>query len=619
MEKNQSFLVEEVLPQITEVTRPMCEPVSWTIEEDLGQSVESLGEGAARVPTVRFDVGQLMQWPDINSAGVMICGFMLESEMFLLGSVRRAAEPVSVATKSEMLTPVFAGGGGGVVAVVAPLVVVEAVTSRVSVLPVVGSDILTGLSVAAGGADQLLLGSGDILDKVGHGAGQSGVRTFKLREVRNIVFSWMRPVAVLTSQFFLSDEGEDVEMPLHINDGRAFQQRKVDFNYVNICPQMTEGIQSVGPTENRWDGHRILDILCWLCKWMNTQKLDPRYGMWERSGHDKWKLCTGTVPRSIQYPVGNSELSCTPCLRGLGGTTGSVDRKGQNDDDADWFNGNPNRVGGSVITGTDVTVAQYCSYIRGILTKDWALGNRPAVEVSVLGYPPGRVKNTDNKDTAWIRLTCVWLYKCQAGWIVMSSNRFTPVVTRPRTIEEVPSHSSESFLKRVSDSHLDKLYDLPESIIQDVMGLQALRPSAAVCKVMTIPDSNCVRIVTPDEHVNTGFHEILIYDMGQEEWPQVPLSEIGCLRLDWPKDLFAFVGRYQLELEQMRKVCRDRFGASASGTCPTFRLTSVNTWLCITSIWHSYGGARLTGVRFGRGHHRTVWTTCAEHTILQSR
>ena len=102
VEKNQSFLVEEVLPQINEVTRPMCEPVSWTIEEDLGQSVESLGEGAARVPTVRFDVGQLMQWPDINSAGVMICGFMLESEMFSLGSVRRVAEPVSVATKSEM-------------------------------------------------------------------------------------------------------------------------------------------------------------------------------------------------------------------------------------------------------------------------------------------------------------------------------------------------------------------------------------------------------------------------------------------------------------------------------------------------------------------------------------
>ena len=96
-------------------------PFPWMIEEDLGQSVESLCEGTARVPTVRFDVGQLMQWPDINSAGVMICGFMLESEMPSLGSVWRAAEPVSVATKSEMLTPVFAGG---VVAAAAPLVVV---------------------------------------------------------------------------------------------------------------------------------------------------------------------------------------------------------------------------------------------------------------------------------------------------------------------------------------------------------------------------------------------------------------------------------------------------------------------------------------------------------------
>ena len=207
MEKNQSFLVEEVLPQITEVTRPMCEPVAWMIEEDLGQSVESLCEGTAGVPTVRFDVGQLKQWPDINSAGVMICGFMLESEMPSLGSVWRAAEPVSVVTKSEMLTPVFAGGGGGIAAA-APLVVLETVTSRVSVLPTVGSDIRTGLSVAAGGADQLLLSSGDILDKVDHGAGRSDVRMVpvehlsRLGEVRNIVLSWLRPVAVLTSQFF---------------------------------------------------------------------------------------------------------------------------------------------------------------------------------------------------------------------------------------------------------------------------------------------------------------------------------------------------------------------------------------------------------------------------------
>ena len=114
----------------------------------------------------------------------------------------------------------------------------------------------------------------------------------------------------------------------------------------------------------------------------------------------------------------------------------------------------------------------------------------------MLEYPPVLVKCSDDTDTAWIVLRCVWLYKFLAGRIEMSSNRLTPVATRPRTIEGVPSNSSASFLKHVSESNLDKLYDLPESI-QDVMGLQALRPSAAVCKVMTIPDSNCVRIVSP--------------------------------------------------------------------------------------------------------------------------
>ena len=92
---------------------------------------------------------------------------------------------------------------------------------------------------------------------------------------------------------------------------------------------------------------------------MNTQRLDPKNGLWESSRHDNGILGTGTVPRSVQYPVGSSEFSCSPCSRGLRDATGSVDRNGQYDDDADWFDGNPNWVGGSVITGTDATVAQY--------------------------------------------------------------------------------------------------------------------------------------------------------------------------------------------------------------------------------------------------------------------
>ena len=104
--------MEEVLPQVTGVIRPMIEPVSETTDEDLGQSVEVHREGTARVPTVKFEAGQLMQWPDIKSDGLMIRGIMLESEMSPVGSVWRTAGPVSVAAKSEFTT-VFDGGGGG--------------------------------------------------------------------------------------------------------------------------------------------------------------------------------------------------------------------------------------------------------------------------------------------------------------------------------------------------------------------------------------------------------------------------------------------------------------------------------------------------------------------------
>ena len=74
----------------------------------------------------------------------------------------------------------------------------------------------------------------------------------------------------------------------------------------------------------------------------------------------------------------------------------------------------------------------------------------------------------------------------------------------------------------------DRLYDLVKDI-PDVMGL---RPIAAIVKVMSVPDSLCVRIVTPDDHVNIGFHEVLIHDLEDEELLFITLSELGCLRLD---------------------------------------------------------------------------------------
>ena len=39
--------------------------------------------------------------------------------------------------------------------------------------------------------------------------------------------------------------------------------------------------------------------------------------------------------------------------------------------------------------------------------------------------------------------------------------------------------------------------------------------------------------------------------------------------MDWPKTLFTFRSRYQFDLDQMRKDCRERFGSTHSGTCTT--------------------------------------------------
>ena len=101
----------------------------------------------------------------------------------------------------------------------------------------------------------------------------------------------------------------------------------------------------------------------------------------------------------------------------------------------------------------------------------------------------------------------------------------------------------------------------------DVMGLRALRASAAIVKVMSVPNSQCIRVVAGDDHVNIGFHEVLFHDMEEENLPFVALSELNCLRQVWPKPLFVFMSRYQHDLERMRTECKERFGCTQSGNC----------------------------------------------------
>ena len=100
----------EAGPEIAEVTGLTSDSISWKIEEDSEESVVSLGEVMREVTSIRFDVGQLMRWPDRNSDDKLICEFRLESELFSHDPAWREAEPVFVAAESEIFTPVFAGG-----------------------------------------------------------------------------------------------------------------------------------------------------------------------------------------------------------------------------------------------------------------------------------------------------------------------------------------------------------------------------------------------------------------------------------------------------------------------------------------------------------------------------
>ena len=79
-------------------------------------------------------------------------------------------------------------------------------------------------------------------------------------------------------------------------------------------------------------------------------------------------------------------LRRSPDSGDFGNETGPVARNEQSVLDLDWLDGHPNRRGGSVITRTDATVTQYCSYMGEIPTEDGARRNRPAVWINVFEY-----------------------------------------------------------------------------------------------------------------------------------------------------------------------------------------------------------------------------------------
>ena len=186
----------------------------------------------------------------------------------------------------------------------------------------------------------------------------------------------------------------------------------------------------------------------------------------------------------------------------------------------------------------------------------------------LFGSPLRRVQGLQQlplppQDLTWIVLIGFWLSCRLVWWSSMWSRTKLPAVDQVGATPTTSTPLPGTFLGLALDLRSDRLYDLVNDI-PDVMGLWAIQPSTAIVKVMSMPGSRCVRVVTPDDHVNIGFHEVLIHDLEGEELPFVALSELGCLRLDWPKTLFTFMSRYQ-----MCKECREWFGSTQSGTCTT--------------------------------------------------
>ena len=128
--------------------------------------------------------------------------------------------------------------------------------------------------------------------------------------------------------------------------------------------------------------------------------------------------------------------------------------------------------------------------------------------------------------------------------------------------------------------------------IPDGMGLWALWPSAAVVKDMSVPESRCIRVVTPDDHINIGFHKVLLHHMEDNDLPFVALSELNCLRLEWPKTMFVFMSGFQCDLEQMRKDWKERFGSGNCTHCGKYIQQNLGKYIGLYHMEHSCGDAR---------------------------
>ena len=205
-------------------------------------------------------------------------------------------------------------------------------------------------------------------------------------------------------------------------------------------------------------------------------------------------------------------------------------------------------------TGEEELVgAEDWGYIRPVADDESPFCVRPVTGSHLFRSPIRRVRglwqpHLPFRHLSWTilgdsRFSCLLFW-----WDMMSARMDLPMLDQAEAATAAAKPLPGTFIGLGLDLRSDKLYDLG-GVIPDVVGLRAIQPKVAVMMVMSVPDSRCVRVVVPDDHISNIFHEILIHDMENEEPPFVTLSELGCLRLDWPRALFTFMGRYQFDLD----------------------------------------------------------------------
>ena len=212
--------------------------------------------------------------------------------------------------------------------------------------------------------------------------------------------------------------------------------------------------------------------------------------------------------------------------------------------------------------------AEDWSYISPVAEGESPFGVRPVTESHLFRPARGRALGLWLPRLPFRHLSGTSRGDIRLWWDTMSSDTNLLIADQAGAAVATSEVLPGTFIGLGLDLMSAKLYDLGGAIL-DVMGLRAIQPRVAVVKVMSVPDSRCVRVVVPDDHVSNGFHEILIHDLEDEEPPFVAVSELGCLRLDWPRALFMVMARYQSNLDQMRKECRERFRSTQSGVCTT--------------------------------------------------